>query len=76
MPVILATREGEIRRIQVQSQPRKIVFNTLSQKYATHTHTHKHTQRVGGVTQVIEHPPNKRKALSLNPSTTPQKSKN
>jgi hypothetical protein len=29
-PVILATQEAEIRRIKVQSQPRKIVCETLS----------------------------------------------
>jgi hypothetical protein len=31
MPVILATQEAEIRRIEVQSQPRQIVCETLSQ---------------------------------------------
>jgi hypothetical protein len=31
-PVILATQETEIRRIVVQSQPRQIVHETLSQK--------------------------------------------
>jgi hypothetical protein len=35
MPVILATQEAEIRRITVQSQPRQIVCETLSQKYPT-----------------------------------------
>jgi hypothetical protein len=30
--VILATQEAEIRRIEVQSQPRQIVCETLSQK--------------------------------------------
>jgi uncharacterized membrane protein YqiK len=30
MPVILATQEAEIRRIQVQSQPEKIVCKALS----------------------------------------------
>jgi hypothetical protein len=30
MPVILATQEAEIRRIEVQSQPRQIVHQTLS----------------------------------------------
>jgi hypothetical protein len=32
MPVILATQETEIRRIEVQSQPRQVVPKTLSQK--------------------------------------------
>jgi hypothetical protein len=32
MPVILATQEAEIRKITVQSQPRKAVCKTLSQK--------------------------------------------
>jgi hypothetical protein len=31
-PVILATQEAEIRRIEVQSQPRQIVQETLSRK--------------------------------------------
>jgi hypothetical protein len=31
-PVILATLEAEIRRIMVQSQPRQIVLESLSQK--------------------------------------------
>jgi hypothetical protein len=32
MPAILATREAEIRRIKVQSQPREIVCKTQSPK--------------------------------------------
>jgi hypothetical protein len=32
MPGILATQKAEIRRIMVQSQPRQIVCETLSQK--------------------------------------------
>jgi hypothetical protein len=32
IPVILATQEAEIRRIMVQSQPRQIIYETLSQK--------------------------------------------
>jgi hypothetical protein len=35
-PVIPATQEAEIRRIEVQSQLRQIVHETLSQKYPTH----------------------------------------
>jgi hypothetical protein len=43
-PVILATQEAEIRRILVQSQPRKIVQETLSRKTL-------HKNRAGGVVQ-------------------------
>jgi hypothetical protein len=32
MPVILATQEAEIRRIEVRSQTEQIVFKTLSRK--------------------------------------------
>jgi hypothetical protein len=31
--IILATQEAEVRRVVVQSQPRKIVYDILSQKY-------------------------------------------
>jgi hypothetical protein len=34
-PVILATQEAEIRRIEVRSQPGEIVRETLSQKSLT-----------------------------------------
>jgi hypothetical protein len=34
-PVILATQEAETRQITVQSQPWKIVCETLSEKYPT-----------------------------------------
>jgi hypothetical protein len=34
-PVILATQEAEIRKIVVQSQPGKIVFETLSRKHSS-----------------------------------------
>jgi hypothetical protein len=43
MPVILATREAEIRRIEVRSQPRQIVFKTLSPTQ----------KRAGGVAQGV-----------------------
>jgi hypothetical protein len=45
-PVILATQETEIWRIMVQSQPRKIVHETLSQKIPI-------TKRAGGVAQGV-----------------------
>jgi hypothetical protein len=32
MPVILATKEAEIRRIAIQSKPKQTVHKTLSQK--------------------------------------------
>jgi hypothetical protein len=43
-PVILATQEAEIRKIEVQSQPRQIVHETLSQKNSSQ-------KRTGGVAQ-------------------------
>jgi hypothetical protein len=36
MPVILATQKVEIRRIEMQSQPRQIVCETLSGKKTLH----------------------------------------
>jgi hypothetical protein len=44
MPVILATQEAEIRRIEFQSQPWQIVHETLSQKTL-------HKNRAGRVAQ-------------------------
>jgi hypothetical protein len=35
MPVIPATQEAEIRRVEVRSQPQQIVHKTLSLKYPT-----------------------------------------
>jgi hypothetical protein len=46
-PVILATQETEIRKIEVQSQPRQIVCKTLSQKYPVQN-------RAGRVAQVVK----------------------
>jgi hypothetical protein len=43
-PVILATQEAEIRRIEVQRQPRQIVRENLSRKTL-------HKNRAGGVAQ-------------------------
>jgi hypothetical protein len=44
MPVILATQEAEIRRIEVRSQLRQIVCKTLSCKTL-------HKNRTGGMAQ-------------------------
>jgi hypothetical protein len=44
MPAVLAAQEAEIRRIMIQSQPGKIVHETLFQKTL-------HKNRVGGVAQ-------------------------
>jgi hypothetical protein len=46
MPVILATQEAEIRRIEVRSQPRQIVRETSSQKNPSQ-------KRAGGVVQGV-----------------------
>jgi hypothetical protein len=63
MPAIIATQEVEIRRIEVWSQPWKIVHKTLSWKYPTQ-------KRAGRVAQVVECLPSQCKALSSNPSNT------
>jgi hypothetical protein len=67
MPVILAAQEAEIRRISVQSQPEKIVFETLSRGKNT---TQK---RDGGLAQVIECLLSKCKTLSSNANATTKK---
>jgi hypothetical protein len=69
MPVILATQETEIKRIMVQSHPREIVCETLSQKYSTQ-------KRADGVAQVVEYLPSNGVAPSSNPSTTKKRKKN
>jgi hypothetical protein len=38
-PVILTTQEAEIRRMAIQSQPRQIVFETLSQRNPSQNRT-------------------------------------
>jgi hypothetical protein len=50
MPIIVATQEAEIKRIVVQSQPRQIVPETLSQKT-------QHKIRAGRAAKVVEHLP-------------------
>jgi hypothetical protein len=66
MSVILATQEVEVRRIKVPSQLGQIVHETVSQKYQTQN-------RAGRMTQVLEHLPSKREALSSNPRTAKKK---
>jgi hypothetical protein len=49
-PVILATREREIRRIMVRSQPGQTVYKTLSQQ---NLHKKKKKKRAGGVAHLV-----------------------
>jgi hypothetical protein len=58
MPVILATKETEIKRITVQSQPRKIIHKTVSRICPPQ-------ERAGGVVQGV--------GLSSSPSTEKKK---
>jgi hypothetical protein len=46
-PVILATQEAEIRRIEVLSQSRQIVFETLSQQNPSQKRVRRVAQGVG-----------------------------
>jgi hypothetical protein len=50
MPVILATLEAESRRLKVQSEPRQIVYEILSQEYPA-------GKRAGRLAQVVERMP-------------------
>jgi hypothetical protein len=61
MPVIPATQEAEIRRIEVQSQPRQIVCKTLSRKTLS--------QKIGLVEWL------KVNTLNSSPSTTKKRRK-
>jgi hypothetical protein len=61
MPIILATQEAEIRRIMVQSQPKQIVQETLSQKNPSQ-------MRAGGVAEggvQTPHPPKKKNCRTI-----------
>jgi hypothetical protein len=60
MPVTPSTREAEIRRFAVQSQPRQKI-ETLSEKQLK-------AKRDGGMAQVVE--PNKLKATNSNSSNS------
>jgi hypothetical protein len=50
MSVILATQEAEIRKTEVQSQPRQILLETLSWEKKQ---KQKHRKRIGGVAQGV-----------------------
>jgi hypothetical protein len=59
-PVTPGAQEAAIRRIEVRSQHRKIVHETLYQKIKKNTNN----KRAGGVAQVIKCLPTKCEALS------------
>jgi hypothetical protein len=50
MLIILATRDAQLRRIVVLSQPTQIAHETLSQKNPIQ-------KRAGGMAQIVEHLP-------------------
>jgi hypothetical protein len=64
MPVILATWEAKIRRMEVRGQPQPVKFTRLHLQRAKWT---------GGVTQRVEHLFCKHEALSSNPSSKKKK---
>jgi hypothetical protein len=65
--VILVTQEAKIRNITVQSQPREIVYETLSKM--------PNTKQCGGVVRVVECLPSKNEALSSNSCAAKKKRK-
>jgi hypothetical protein len=69
MPIVLATQEAEIRRIEVPGQLGQIVWETLSQKNPTQK------KRLVEWLKKLEELPSKREALSSNPSTAKQTKK-
>jgi hypothetical protein len=62
-PVILASWEAEIRRMQVRSQPQQIVCKTLSQKHPTQ-------KRAGRVVPVVRVPACLSVSTEFKPCTT------
>jgi hypothetical protein len=66
MPVILATQEAEIRRIEVQSLLKQVVHKTLSQR-------HPIQKRADRVDPVVECLPSKCEALSSKPQDCQKK---
>jgi hypothetical protein len=67
-PVILPTQEAEIRSVYRDLMSALAKFNTLPQKYPTQ-------KRISRVAKVVESFPSKREALSSNPSTEKNKTK-
>jgi 2,3-bisphosphoglycerate-independent phosphoglycerate mutase len=67
VPVILVTKETDIRRILVQSQPEQIVRETRSQKNPTQ-------KRPNRMAQMIKYLPSRHETLSSNP-VLPKKKK-
>jgi hypothetical protein len=61
MPVIPVTQEAKIRRIKVQSQPGKIVHETLSQKNPSQKRAGGAAQGVGPEFKPQYHKTNKQK---------------
>jgi hypothetical protein len=64
-PVILATQEAETRRIMVQSQPRQIVCETLSQKDPSQKWAGRVAEGVGPEFKPQTQPPQKKKTPRL-----------
>jgi hypothetical protein len=65
MPITVATQDAQIRRIEVQSQPRPTVCETLSQQNPSQ-------KRTGGVAQGVGP---EFKLLQLSPSSKKKKTK-
>jgi hypothetical protein len=75
-PVILATQEAEIRRIEVQNQPGQIVRYLKKKKKITKKGSNLSTDKkksADGVAQVAGHLPSKHEAFSSNPSAKKKK---
>jgi hypothetical protein len=70
MPVILTTQETEIRRIEFQNQPRRIVMRPYLKKKKK-----SHKKGLAEWAQAVERLPSKYEALNSNPRVPLQKKK-